>query len=331
MTVGVFTLNILPYQVPNNSIFPVRVHGYSCTDTYSTITALAYLNVSVSAKTVSEINNGDFILVTYSGGQAIFNASISAGIITLIPLVTRIEPVNDLTNDMTGFQLSWNSGSPATVTVQPGSCFDSTGTALLTTTQSATIGIPNLDTGSWTAARWYFIFVGQNGTNTLYKLSLSHTSPVFPSGYLFRCIGCLRSQSTGGNTLLTFIQSGNGNQKTYYWFTGDSTIQVLSNGSAVIGAPGTFSCAGAQSPLSNLVSFSYNFVPGSGKAGDTLNITPTAFPTSSYTTITGPVAAQQAIGTTGYYPTDSTQHMSYYVGDATDTASLNVVSYIENL
>lgn len=188
-------------------------------------------------------------------------------------------------------------------------------------------GAGGLDTGSYATNTWYYIYVIAKPDNTTSGVfSTNGTSPTLPSGYTkFRLIGACRSASSG-TVIKFFYQRGNSNQRTYYWDNGDPSQQVLSGGNAVVGAPGTVDCRSIMSPLSEEGQLQYSYVPNT--ASNSFNISSPDDPTSPMTITTGQVMGQTQAAQVAIWA-NSTQQISYFVSNASDSLSLQGVSYIE--
>lgn len=244
---------------------------------------------------------------------------------------------NKLGPDIKGFQLTWNNvGPPATITIGPGSGLDSTKLFIMSLTSPVTLDTTSasIDNGaSWTPDEWYAVWLYQNSTTlaTTMKLSLSFSSPATIVGYdMVKYVRSIKAQTTGTN-ILSVIQRGKNNEIIYYWNDTDPALNVLPSGNALIGAPGTFSCAGAQSPISNEINLQYNFTPGLARAGDDFAISNADDPTEELVIFSGLVASLTANGLTGFLPTNSSQNLSYFVDNTLDNLSLIAVGYKESL
>lgn len=236
-----------------------------------------------------------------------------------------------------GFQLTWNPGGPpSTLTVGLGLCADSNNSfdmdlATPVTLDTTSASIDN--GGSWTSNSWYAIWFYENSTTfaTTVKFSLNFSTPATIAGYdKIRFIGSARSQTTGTD-ILGVIQSGVSNDRTYTWWNSDPTLDVLTSGNAISGAPGTFSCASAMSPVADEINLQMRFTPGITKSGDTANITDSDFNTLPLVYISGPVGSILAAAPSGYVPVNSSQNLSYYVDDTSDNLDLISIGYKESL
>ncbi len=194
-----------------------------------------------------------------------------------------------------GLTLSW--GSNTTLSVAAGQARDSNNVIDMATTAATTInaavnGINGLDTGTFAASTWYYVYMVGDSTNYSsagFVISLSATVPTLPTGYdSYRRIGC--ALSDGSTHFLKFTQTGNATTRDYMW---DSTISVLSGGTSATLALVTLT-AGVP-PLANLpVTFQVSFTPAT--ANDYVSL---ATPGSSATllpNLSGVVAAKIQTG-----------------------------------
>lgn len=91
------------------------------------------------------------------------------------------------------------------------------------TISTASVGANGLDTGSLTAATWYYAYVIFNGTTTAGLLSTSSTSPTLPSGYTYYArVGAV--YATTGPVLARTLQYG---RKAQYVVTPTSGTTAL--------------------------------------------------------------------------------------------------------
>lgn len=188
-------------------------------------------------------------------------------------------------------------------------------------------GAGGLDTGSYATDTWYYVYVIAKADNTTSGVfSTNGTSPTLPSGYTkFRLIGTCRS-ATVGTVIKFFYQTGNSNARTYYWDDEDTSQQVLDNGNAVIGAPGTVDCRPVMSPLSQEGQLQYDYVPFN--ASNAFNISSPDDSDLAMTTTTGQVMGQVQSGVVPIWA-NSTQQISYFVSSTSDSLDLQGVSYVE--
>ncbi len=137
------------------------------------------------------------------------------------------------------FGLGITSATAATITIAIGECrdrdneFNIINTGVLTTDLGVS-GVGGLDTGSETANTWYFIHViadstGASAVSSLF--SLSETAPLLPGTYDFhRMVGAVRNN--GSSNLLTYIGTTDGATRTFWWDEEETTLEILTNGSA---------------------------------------------------------------------------------------------------
>lgn len=232
-------------------------------------------------------------------------------------------------SEMQGFQMTWNDGSPATVTINPGTCIDSLKTYNMAMTAPITVGTTDLDTGTWTADTWYGVWLFENSTThaTTVLLSLSLDNPVSPSGYdKKRLIRTLRAQSTG-TQILAFWQDGKYNQIRTYWDNADNALAILVNGNATSGAPGTLSLTEAISPLSTCVDLNSNYV--SSSLPSKFSISSTGFPTGQLAFGNNQVSGVSNYSIVPNLVTDSGRGLSYHVNNSGDSLTLLVNSFVE--
>lgn len=204
----------------------------------------------------------------------------------------------------TGLKLSW--GSNTTLTVAAGQALASNGIAPLVTTSTATInaattGFNGLDTGTFAASTWYYVYMigdssGQQPTGFI--LSASSTTPTLPgiansasltgSYDSYRRIGV--ALTDGSIHFLVFKQVGSGSGRVYYW---DSTPQVLSAGTATTLTLVDLS-AGVP-PLADLpVIFSAQYTPTT--ANDKVSLATPGSTSTALPSVSGVVAAKVQVG-----------------------------------
>lgn len=236
-----------------------------------------------------------------------------------------------------GFQLTWNSvGPPATITVGPGFCRDKDNSFNMALNSPVTLDTTSasIDNGaSWSPASWYGYWLYEKSSNlaTLMKFSLSFSSPAPIAGYdKVRLVGSIKAQTTGTN-ILAVIQTGLSNDREYQWNNGDLSLTLLTNGSAIVGAPGTIPCSPAMSPIASKINIKYRFTPGISRGGDTFSISNADFSSLALVSYSGPVTSQLAAGTVGFLPVNSSQNLGYFVDDALDKLTISGVSYAESL
>ena len=113
--------------------------------------------------------------------------------------------------------VSFNAASIGSNTIKSGGIYDGanlySGTSAaetLTANAGATLGAANLDTGTWAANTWYYIYViyGTVADAATLLFSTSSTWPTLPTGYTsYLRVGSLLTGSTN-NTIVPFIQRG---------------------------------------------------------------------------------------------------------------------------
>lgn len=236
-----------------------------------------------------------------------------------------------------GFSLKWNSvGPPATITIGSGNCRDKDNSFNMTLASPVTLDTTSasIDNGaSWSSGSWYGIWLYEKSSDltTTMKFSLSFSSPAAISGYdKVRLVGSVKAQTAGTN-IMAFVQRGISNDRTYYWNDADTSLILLTSGSAVVGAPGTFSCALGQSPISNEIDMQYGFTPGIARAGDDFSISNADFNGLALVYFSGAVALLNSTGRVGFLPTNSSQNLSYFVDNAADDLNLKAIAYKESL
>ena len=127
----------------------------------------------------------------------------------------------------------------STGSIQEGSCRDhedvmnlNLGSAV--TLDITTSGAGGLDTGAEASDTWYYVYVigddtGENPTSGI--LSTSTTGPTFPSGYnRRRLVGAFRNDAS--SDFYDFVTTDEGPDKLYLWRESETTLEVLTNGSA---------------------------------------------------------------------------------------------------
>ncbi len=202
------------------------------------------------------------------------------------PIVNqRIVYVNNM-------QVSWTSNT--TLTIAAGGCSDSNniidielGSA--TVLNAAVNGANGLDSGTFAASTWYYVFAIADSNNNVPVatiLSTSATTPYLPAGYdSIRRIGSVLTD--GSAHFLKFYTTGNSSTRRVIW---DATIQVLNAGAAT--SYTAFSLAAAVPPIAATYVGAEVSVLSSG-AGATGNASfrPTGSSATSVRTITAAVAS----------------------------------------
>jgi len=120
-------------------------------------------------------------------------------------------------------------------------------------------GANGLDTGSFTANTWYYVWVIYNGVTatTAGLLSASATAPTMPSGFTYKArVGAIRAGA--GPAFVNMMQKGRRAQYLVGTFGGNALAVLPSIAS---GTAGTFVSAGAPTWASVSV---VNFVPATG-------------------------------------------------------------------
>lgn len=97
-------------------------------------------------------------------------------------------------------------------------------------------GIGGLDTGSETASTWYYVWLISNGASNSPILSTSPTSPVLPSGYVFKA-------------LLGAVYNDAGSDLISIWQTGRDVFTEVTSISTGSDVAGDYSVATAVPPI----------------------------------------------------------------------------------
>ena len=138
-------------------------------------------------------------------------------------------------NGIDGLHLVWTDA--ATVTVQIGTCRDSTDSfdMELVSTQAVAIsssGAGGLDTGSESSgtATWYYVYLIQGTPGTSAVLSTNASNPTLPAGYkYYRRIGAVMNWTD--NDIQKFTMTGKGRTRTTWWNELPANFQkALDNG-----------------------------------------------------------------------------------------------------
>lgn len=220
------------------------------------IGALAFVNLYMPSGLQAgsgDITSGTFYIAAFnaalntgSGGFQVFNAST--------PSV--IQPVQGTFKNLTVA----NGGTPDTqiaVTADQVMLQNNAGGAAKVSTVSVTIsmvasGANGLDSGTVSAATWYYIYVIYNGSTIAGLASTSATSPTLPAGYTyFARVSAIRTGGASTN-LTRILQKG---RRAQYVVTAASQTPNLPN--ITNGTAGTYS---DTAPAWSTQSIS-NFVP----------------------------------------------------------------------
>lgn len=222
--------------------------------------------------------------------------------------MTQLNPVvNQPSLYIEGLKITNNATTPNTkLDIAAGACRDSNNSVDMnlgnylgqtaypvaansaTTINFAVNGFNGLDTGTFAASTFYYVFVIADSTNkkvTGAIASLSATAPTLPLGYdSIRLIGCCKSD--GSTNLLVYYTIANGNSRYFQW---DAPIAVTVTDS---GTSATYSAMNFSTgvPASNYgrINMLYKWTPAA--AADTLNFTPSGA-TGDYITLLGIVAS----------------------------------------
>ena len=143
--------------------------------------------------------------------------------------LSQIETIDTGINSLgfiQGYTLLYSNTT--SLTVNPGTCLDSTNTTELTMGSSRLLYVnqvfganDGLDTGSVTADRTYYVYIISNGTTVRTLASLNSATPTLPGGYTsYRMIGCFYVTNT--SVIAPFIHAGKYNRRTYYFNSANS-------------------------------------------------------------------------------------------------------------
>lgn len=221
--------------------------------------------------------------------------------------------------------------SNTTLSVAAGQCRDSTNTydlALATagTINAAVTGVNGLDTGTFAASKWYYVFViaDMKGINpNALLISLSQTAPIMPTGYnLLRMIGI--SLTDGSVHFLPFTTFGKGTNRTQFW---TAAISVLSGGTSATYA--AVSLDGAVPPIAATpFTAKVTFVPAT--ANDYVDFRPTGSAATAVASFNGgTVAAKNGIGQMKLLAAiaSSVSKIDYQNSAASGATSVSVLSF----
>lgn len=237
-------------------------------------------------------------------------------------------------NYISGLRFTWalGGGPPATIIIGTGQCIDSTGDHQIILSSPFTLTTSDIDTGTFANDNLYGVWLFGDTTNVnspTVRFSLSFSSPTVPSGYnIQRYIGYARSNTVGGVTIIPFSQTGQYNERTYY-FTGNDVFRTLAGGiNNVQASPFIASCSGAGSPFCQSGVANSQFTPL--LAGHNFYISPTYGPGTPYLAISGDVSTQVELSLVPF-ALDSSLEFATYVDAAGDALTLTLVSLTEYL
>jgi hypothetical protein len=253
--------------------------------------------------------------------------------------MSNIPVVNLGSKYVNGFNLSWFSNTQLTMT--DGLCRDSTDTwdiVVNTTAHAGTVidatirGLNGLDSGALAASTFYAIFAIADSTynhpSGFLISATTHEAPVMPFGYdVARRIGW--ALTDGSSHFVKMYQEGNASDRTYYY---ETPISILSGGSSATYT--TVTLAAAIPVMSNLysgVKFQALYTPA--VAGNSASIRPTGSSSTTFTTISGVVAAvaQKTQITVPATLVGSSAYEIDYIVTASDTLTLLVSSFEDHL
>lgn len=224
--------------------------------------------------------------------------------------------------------------STTTLSVAATNCLDDSGVYDITLSSATTInaannGINGLDTGSLANATWYYIYVIAdsalyNTTGTL--VSASATAPTMPAGYdTKRIVGLAK---TGGSAdFLTFYQTGDNFQRTYWW---DILPNVISGGNATTYT--AINCIGGAPPIENTeIKLNSSLTPNT--AANVANFRPTGATATTALGMSAPVAAEAHLAQFDILSKldSGNPSIDYKVAEGTDALSMWIVSFNHNI
>lgn len=194
----------------------------------------------------------------------------------------------------------------------------------------------DLDTGSETSNTWYAVHVIGNSENLATSpvkllLSLSATAPVLPSGYdVFRRIGWVRNNGT--SNLLKFFQIGKGAIRRIHYDEPGGTLVVLTGGSATAFAAVSLAALVPPGSQDVFLGVSFNNSVVGGLGTDDIRLRPTGSTVTSSVTRVQPGSVLLAdMQMPLEMVTNTSQSIEYRVSQATNTASIAVQGYIDEL
>lgn len=194
-------------------------------------------------------------------------------------------------------------------------------------------GAGGLQTGQSEAANtWYQVLIigDSSGTNAPAALLVPEGVGFSQSGYdIFRRVGYVRND--GSSNLLSFFQSGKGNQRTILYQETIPNLRVLNNGSAT--SYTDVDCSAFIPPIGRAeVMFQLTFDNSGGTAGNDLRVRPGDSTISNVPTRLQPgviVTSSMQIPVTVF--TDASQTIQYEVSVGSNVADIIVVGYRDDL
>lgn len=225
--------------------------------------------------------------------------------------------------------------SDTTITLQPGSCRNSTNSSNIALASSVVVNIAlagavnRLDAGVVAANTWYYLYVIANASGSLVGglLSASSTSPTLPPGYTrSRRVGAARYLAA---KIAKFVSSGMGQTKNYLYVGDTGDTRVLLGGGAIVQS--SVACSAFIPPTA-----SNNFLAGVRltpitasfvyfqDTGNTSDIAQTNYRSLSQ------VAAMQLIQNYTI-PTSSSKSVDYVLSELGASLNLIVIGFSDNL
>jgi hypothetical protein len=222
-----------------------------------------------------------------------------------------------------------NSGQ---ISIGVGECRDSTDSVNVInpsplTVDISTSGAGGLDTGSEAANTLYTCYIISGSSGVAGILSTNQTTPTLPAGYqYFRRVGAVRNNSS--SNILNFTQEGNANNRRMVYLTNETTLRVLTNGSATSYTAVSLSAFMPVTSTAPILAFNYE----ADDKNDFATLRPTG---SSLTDLGFKIHLQGDKNREGYGViepiTNAAQSLDYQVEDNDDELDLSVIGYHDNL
>ena len=218
-----------------------------------------------------------------------------------------------------------------TVQISAGQCRDSTNTYDITLPSAVTInaavnGLNGLDTGTFAASTFYYVYVIASPNQALPVgciLSTSLTAPTMPYGYgIFRRVGSMVANSA--THFINVYVKGKGTEREYFF---DSLVTVLTATGNTAFTSLALSTLGAVPPTSQLAYLQATLLPAT--AGNQAHIKPTGG--ASYQFMYAPVISQNSTQSMWVSLNPTGNSIDYQTTSGSDALTINVFGYKESL
>jgi hypothetical protein len=244
-------------------------------------------------------------------------------------MITQYENKLPLSPHIRGLGISYASAT--TLTVAAGNCADSTGSYLAKTDSAITlngavVGLNGIDTGALSTSKVYNVFAiwSERGYVQMGVILSLASAPILPQGYdVYRRIGY--AVTDGSSQFVKIYQVGNESTRLYRY---DAPISVLSGGSSATYV--AVSLAACVPAVSTSVVFAATHTPAI--AANTAVLRPTGSASTSTCVVSSSVAAvANRLQLECPCAISSSVAKVDYAVTASDTLSLSVVSFVDNL